>query len=229
MKKNNIFMLFAGLLNLGICLMLLFLCVPNKVAIFVNFNEKIILIASKWFMLFGAITPLVLSTINLFLKNKPKTTFVLKSIIVFLVYENMLAFSYFANETNFVVGDVSKIPLALSVFMPFSAFATICAIKLKHTPYKSIFGIKSKYSTKTEFIWKQTHFYASDIFFAYGVLSFLISIIFIFTKHSYILLAIDVLGYIFCWCFSNKQAKDMFKKYTQMEKIKENLDKKNKE
>ena len=65
MKKNNLFMLFASILNLGLCLLLLFLCVPEKVAMFVDFNEKIILIVSKWFMLFGAITPLVLAIINL--------------------------------------------------------------------------------------------------------------------------------------------------------------------
>lgn len=229
MKKNNLFMLFTSILNLGLCLLLLFLCVPEKVAMFVDFNEKIILIVSKWFMLFGAITPLVLSIINLFMKNKPKTTFILKTFIILFVYENMLAFAYFSNVTGFELGEVSQIPLALSVFMPISAFATIAAIKLKRAPFKSKLGIKSKHSTKTEFIWKQTHLYASDIFFAYGVISFLISIIFIFTKHSYILLAIDVLGYVFCWLFANKQAKDMAEKYTDMENRKLKQEQKNKE
>ena len=229
MKKNNIFMIFVGTLNLGLCLLLLFLCVPNKIAMFVNFNEKIILLASKWFMLFGAIAPFVFAVINLFLKNKPKTSFVLKSLIVFLVYENMLAFSYFSNKTSFYIGEISQIPLALSAFLPLSSAIIVWALKLKRIPYKSKFGINTKHSTKTEFIWKQTHIFASDLFFAYGFISFLITFIFVFTKFTYILLAINFLGFIFCWMFANKQAKIMDEKYSAMSKNKEKLDKKNKD
>lgn len=220
MKKNNIFMLIIGFLNFAICLSLLFLCVPNKIAFAVNFNEKIILLASKWVLIINVMLPILLAYLTCVFECQKRTKAVLTALFVLMIYENMLAFSYFSIEQNFILGTISQIPLAVSVFMPISSAVTIYAIKMKHLPFKSALGLKTKYTTKTEFIWKQAHFYASEIFFAFGVLSFLISIVFMFVRLSYINLIIYILGFISCYFIANKQAKDMYNKYIDMEKRK---------
>lgn len=228
MKKNNIFMFIVGFLNFAVCLCLLILCIPEKIPIMTNFSEKITHLASKWFLILNVVLPMIFALLVPAFSNHKTMQNIFTSLFYLFIFENILAFSYFSIEKSFEIGSLSQIPAAVSIYMPISAIFTISAIKLKHTPFKSKFGIKTKHSTKTEFIWKQTHFYASEIFFAYGVLSFLISIVFVFVRMAYILLAIDVVGFAFCWLFSSKQAKDMAEKYTDMENRKLKQEQKNK-
>ena len=220
MKKNQIFMLLLGIINTAVCLSLLLLCVPNRIALMVDINENISFLTTKWILLINVILPLVLSIVVCCLKNKQKAIWVLSLLFVFVLYENMLAFSYFSVEKNFVLGSRSQIPIAVSFFMPISVILLIFGIKLKNLPFGSKIGIRTKYSTKTEFIWKQTHYFAKDIFMAYGFLSFIVSLIFIFVRMPYINLALDVIGLLTCFFITNKQAKIMYRKYMQMEKNK---------
>ncbi len=228
MKKNNIFMLIIGFINFAVCLSLLFLCVPNQIAILVNFNEKITHLASKWILIINVMLPILLAFLACVFECQPKTKAIIQVLFVLCLYENMLAFTYFSIEENIIVSTVSEIPVAIAFFMPLSVLFIIYAVKMKNLPFKHGFGIRNKYTTKTEFIWKQAHFYASEIFFAFGFLSFLTSIVFVFVRLYYINLILFVVGLIFCLWFANKQAKDMFNKYVEMEKNKEKI-KRNKE
>ena len=223
MKKNSIFILIIGIVNFALCFCLTYFCVPTQIPIIVDFNEKIILLCSKWILIVNMILPLAVAIIIIVLKNK--LSFALKTLFVVLLYENMLAFCYFLMEDTFVLGSLSEIPLAISVFMPISALIALYAIKMKHLPYKSKFGIRTKHTIKTEFIWKQTHFSASEIFFGVGVLLFLISIVFIFVRMPWIELIIAVVMLIFASLLTLKQAKIMYQKCIVMEKNKEKLEK----
>ena len=226
MKKNNVLLLILSFLNFAICFCLLVLCVPNKVPFAIDLNEKIIAIGSKWILILNTILPIVLAFLVLAFNKFPKIKFVLQAIFILTLYENMLTFSYFSIEKTYNIGELSQIPMAVSLFMPLSVLLSVLAIKLKTVPYNNVFGIKTKYSTKTEFIWKQTHIYASQIFFANGVLLFLISIIFVFVRLPYIPLIITIFGLVTCFFITNRQSKDMYNKYIEMEKNKNKYAKK---
>lgn len=225
MKKNNIFILIIGIINLALCFCLTYFFVPSQIPIFVNFNEKITTLCSKWVLAINMILPMAVAILIITLKNKSNSHFALKSLFVFLLYENMLAFCYFCIQKSFSIGELSQIPLALSFFIPLSCAIILYSLKLKHLPYKSKLGLRTKHSTKTEFIWKQTHFLASEIYFGTGVFLFLISIIFIFVRLPWIELIIAVAILTCSTLLALNQARVMYKKYTTMEKNKERLDK----
>ena len=225
MKKNNIFILIIGIINLVLCFCLTYFCVPAQIPVFVNLTERITIICSKWLLVINMVLPLLISIIILILKNKTNYHFALKSLFVFFIYENMLAFSYFSITDVFVCGELSEIPLAISFFIPLACAIVLYAIKMKHLPYKSKLGLRTKQSTKTEFIWKQTHFLASEIYFGTGIFLFLISIIFIFVRIPWIEAIIAFVMLLLSTLLALNQAKVMYNKYTKMEKNKERLDK----
>jgi len=226
MKKNHVFILIIGILNLALCFCLTYFCVADKIPVFVDLNEKIVTLCSKWLLIINVVLPLLLSIAIITLKNRPNLTFILKSIFALMIYENMLAFCYFSIETTFIVGSISEIPLAVSLFMPLSAGIILYSIKLKHMPYKCRLGIYTKKTIKTEFIWKQTQFSASELFFGAGVLSFIISIVFIFVRLPWIMLIIITLLLIAATLLTLRQTNIMYKKLLTMEKNKERVDKK---
>lgn len=225
MKKNNLFMLIIGSVNFAVCLTLLFLCVPDQIAIAIDINEKITATASKWVLLINVFIPLLLAILSISLSYHKKTNSILAIMFLIFLYENILAFSYFSINSSFEIGELSEIPVAVSLFMPVSIIISYLGLKLKTATYNKKFGIRTKYSVATEFIWKHTHFYASNAYFGCGVFLFLISIIFMFVRLPYIELILLATSLITVFVLSNNQAKKMYKKYVQMESNKNRIDK----
>ena len=67
--KNNIKIIILITINLAIGLSLLFTLTPNSVPYFTDINGKIILIGSKYYLLFGLILPIIFGLIFIFSKS----------------------------------------------------------------------------------------------------------------------------------------------------------------
>ncbi len=225
MKKNNLILISLSFVNFVLVFLLTLFLVPSQIPYFVNINEKIILLGSKWILFASAIIPLILAFLSLIFLDNKKMTFTINIIFTLLLYENMLKMSYFCTEKSFTTGSLSLIPLAVSVFMPLSIIILVVAQKIKFIPYKSPFGFCSKYSFRTEFLWKQTHIFATKAVSIFGLFMFLISIIFAFARLPYIELIIFVLGLVSCYITIISFSKSIYKKFMEMENRKQKLQK----
>lgn len=228
MKKNNILPIFITSLNTLICLCLLIFLTPNEVPLISGIHDKVVVIGSKWWLLSGIILPVVLMILSLANKNNLKKL-LFTEIIIFICYNNMLAFSYFCTEAPFAVGELTKIPASLSIFLPISLATFIYGASIKNITYKSKFGIKSKRTTSTEFIWQQAHITASYHFRLAGLILFVISIAFIFIHFPLIELTLFIIGLLVPRIIVEVGASKMTKKYNDMKKKHDHLQtKKNK-
>lgn len=226
MKKNNLILIILAFVNFVTMLLLTILVVPKFVPYFCDINENIVLLGSKWMLLFCAIIPLFLSIVSLIFENNKSAMLTLNIVFTLCLYENMLKMFYFCTEKTFVVGSKFLIPVAVSVFMPLAVIILVLGQKIKHLKYKSVLGLGGKYSAKTEFLWKQTHFYASKVLSLFGVLTFFISIPFAIFRHFYIELALFVIGLVICFVIIYLFSKSIYTKFMEMETRKEKLQKK---
>ena len=223
-RKNKILIIFLAILNLILTSYLLVFIIPNEVPFLVDTNEKFVSFISKWFLLAFCFLPVIFALLAMLLKNK-KCSFLFLILFVLSIYENFLYFSYFSLEKSIVVGNLSAIPISISIFMPTSVIIVILAIKLKNAPFLSKPALNFKTAKTTEFIWKQTHFYARDLYFFMGIIMFFISIIFAIFRYPLIEFAIFVLLIIAFTLKIYFYSKSIYKKYAEMKAKKEKLDK----
>lgn len=226
MKKNKIIITLLASLNIVICLPILIWLTPSSVPLIAGIHNEIIVIGSKWWLLKGMILPLVFMTLYLCIKNK-NCKLIFSGLLIFVVYNNMLGFSYFCSEPTILFGDTSKISLALSLFLPLALAIFVYGSIIKNISFKSKMGINSKWTETTEFIWKQSHITASYHFRLSGLILFILSVVFIFINHPLILLALFILGILIPLIVVLTGAKKMTNKYNDMKK-KEASIKKNK-
>ena len=130
----------------------------------------------------------------------------------------MLGYSYFCTEELFALDMISQIPTSLSLFLPIALATFIYGASIKNISYKSVFGVKSKRTTTTEFIWKQSHITASYNYRLSGFILFIVSIVFIFIHYPLIELAIFFIGLIIPRIVVEVGANKMQKKYLDMKK-----------
>lgn len=225
MKKNKIISIILATTNFVVCLCLLIFLTPSQVPLLVGMHDKIILIGSKWWLILGLVAPLVFMTINLITKNK-HLQLSLMELIIFIVYCNMLGFSYFCTESSFAIGNVTKVSISLAIFLPLSLWMFIYGVVIKNISYKNKFGLRSKNTETTEFIWRQTHITASYHFRLWGLILFIVSLIFTALHLPLIELIIFVLGIAIPRIYVEIQAKKMTQKYQDMKSKQEKLKKK---
>jgi hypothetical protein len=188
-------------------------------------RDRVILIGSKWWLLAGIILPISFLFINLFNKNR-FIKFIFAELIIFIAYNNMLAYSFFITAPSFAIGMTSEIPLSIAVFLPIALTCFLYGAMIKNIPYKSVFGIRSKLTTTTEFIWDQSHFYGSYYYRLTGMILFVISVIFSFLKLPLIELFIFIIGLIIPRIITDRTAKQMANKYKDMKTKHDHLTKK---
>ena len=223
-KSHKILITILGILNLIITSLLLIFVIPSKVPVLFDRHEQVSLMATKWIFTVLCILPLIFSTFSICLKNK-KVSFLFLILFVLSIFENFLNFSYFSVEKSISIGDLSAIPISISIFMPMSVIISVLAIKLKNAPYLSKPALHFKPTKATEFIWKQTHFYARDLYFFMGIIMFFVSIVFAIFRFPLIELLIFV---ILIFAFTLKiylYSKSIYKKYIEMKSKKEKMDK----
>lgn len=225
MKKNKIISITLATTNFIVCLCLLIFLTPSQVPLLVGMHDKIILIGSKWWLILGLAAPLVFMTINLITKNK-HLQLSLMELIIFIAYCNMLGFSYFCTESNFAIGNVTKVSISLAIFLPLSLWMFVYGVVIKNISYKNKFGLRSKNTETTEFIWRQTHITASYHFRLWGLILFIVSLIFTALHLPLIELIIFVLGIAIPRIYVEVQAKKMTQKYQDMKSKQEKLKKK---
>lgn len=216
MNKNNLFSLSLGIINLVLTLCLTIFCVPNLVPLIINFNEEIIVLCSKWVLVINIILPLTFSVLSIIFSKRKNTSFIFKVFFGFMLYENMLAFAYFSVENSFYIGEISQIPITLSFLMPLTVLGIIWSQKIKWLPYKSKLGIRNKYSTQTEFLWKQIHLLAHQTYFKTFLISFVFMIPFVFIKFAYIGLALIIIIFVISTIFIFKESKKLHAKYLEL-------------
>lgn len=107
---------------------------------------------------------------------------------------------------------------SLSVFLPIAIATFLYGASIKNLAYKSKFGIKSKRTTTTEFIWKQSHISASYHYRLWGFILFVVSFIFVFIHFPLIELAVFIVGLLVPRIVIEVGAKKMSNKYFDMKK-----------
>ena len=227
MKRNKIIPIVVASLNLVLCLSLLIFLVPNKVPLLSGIRDEIIVIGSKWWLVSGIVLPIVFACLAVFSKNK-LTQLLFLELTIFVVYNNMLGYSYFCTESPFALGELTSVPASLSIFLPIALATFLFGASIKNISYKNKFGIYSKQTTTTEFIWKQSHITASYHYRLAGFLLFIVSIVFVFIHYPLIELAIFVIGLIIPRIVVEVGAKKMSVKYADMKKKYDHVQKKNK-
>lgn len=210
--------------NFVICMLLLIFLTPASVPLISGIHDEIIVTGSKWWMLFGAVLPLILMTLYLLTKRK-ETKFIATSLIIFIFYNNLLAFSYFIAGKNLAIGNISEVPVSAAIFLPLSLWLFVYGVNIKNLEYKNKFGICSKSTKTTEFIWKQTHFSASYYFRLSALILFIVSIVFCFIRYPLIELVIFILTILITRIILEIQAKKMSKKYKDMKQKQDKLSK----
>lgn len=230
-KNFNLKLLIAVALNFFVCFFLTILILPNQIPIVFNFNEKIVAVGSKWLMFLSAIVPTIVGIIALKIKNHVNLKFWLVVLFAFFVYQNMLAFIYLSLSNNLAIGNVCEVPFSVSIFMPLSVVIIVYGAKIKRASFKSNWAINLKSMQKTEFIWLQSHLFASHAVMLSGLILFICSIIFVFVRLWWILLIVLAVIVIICLLTINSYTLSLVKKYEDMERRKDkvNKDKFNKE
>ena len=217
MKRNKIIPIVVASLNFCLCLTLLIFLTPNKVPLLIGFRDEIIVIGSKWWLLSGIILPFIFLVFALVLKGKFQKL-IFSELIIFVSYNNLLGYSYFCNESSFVCGTLSQVPMSLSLFLPIALAVFVYGAIIKHIAYKNKFGIYSKRTTTTEFIWKQSHITASYHFMLSGLILLIVSIVFVFVHYPLIELAIFIIFLTIPRIVVETGANKMSKKYADMQK-----------
>lgn len=222
MKKirDNIGILLLSAINLVVGILLIIFAFPNNIPTLFNFNEKIVCMGSKWLMILSLVIPTTFCLLAIFLQNS-KIKKLFKALVVLSFYENMLIFTCFSLKDGFSIGELAEVPLSTFLFIPLSVLMMIYGLKIKHITYKSRFGIRTKATIETEFIWKQTHFYARNVIFATGFLLFVMSVISSFFHYFFIMIPIFAIAILIDFILIKKQADGMHKKYLTMKKRQE--------
>lgn len=224
MKKNSILTLSLMIFSLCMGLLLIIYCFPSEIPLYIDINEKITALCSKWFMIFAIIILELPALLSIIYKNKIIKTF-FKSVFVVILFTTSLIFAYYSIEPMFLVGTTFKIPISILTSMPLSFLIIVWANLLKILPYKSKFGIKSKYSHETEFLWIQIHYLAKDKYFFAGILLFLISLIFSIFRITLIELILFTIIIVITHCMVLHESKLIWKKYREMKNKKDELEK----
>lgn len=217
MKRNKIIPIIVATLNFCLCLSLLIFLTPNNVPLISGIKDEILVIGSKWWLLSGIILPLIFLVFTLTLKGKFQKL-IFSELIIFVSYNNMLGYAYFCNESSFICGELSQIPISLSLFLPIALAVFVYGSIIKHIDYKNKFGIYSKLTTTTEFIWKQSHITASYHYMLSGLILLIISIIFVFVHYPLIELALFVVFLTIPRIVVEVGAKKMSAKYADIKK-----------
>ncbi len=224
MKKLDFKTTVLSVTNFLVCMLLLVFKTPTKVPLFFDLNEKIAVLGSKWFLLSCVIIPTILGVVIQLTQKKEQLNFFLKMLFYTCIFENMLIFIYVSSTKSFATHTLSEIPMSLVYFLPFSAYIMLGGLKLKHLPFKAFSPFKNKYSTSSEFVWKQTHFYARNVLFSVGFISVILTMIFAIFRLLIVNFIVLILGIILIYILVNRQSKLMGSRQNEMQSKKDKLD-----
>lgn len=223
-KKQKILILVLSAINLIVGVLLTIFLIPNKIPVLLEPNEKILKLGTKWLIMCAAIIPAVFAFLSCIFKNQRLSGF-FKSIFIFSIYQNVLIYIVLSTSKSFAVGTTFPLSLSLFLFLPLSCLIFVFGIKLKTQPFNTFPVLWKKQSTATEFLWKQIHYFAKNIFMMIGLILFVISIIFAFFKLFLVELAIFVIMIVMAYLIVLKQANDIYKKYNEMKQKQDELQK----
>lgn len=224
-KKDIITLLVSLAVSLASVLLLIF-SVRAKIPLLFDINESITYLGSKYFILPLAILPLIFSIIFMCMKKNSIEKDMIFILIFLLIYENFITLTYLLVGTSFDAGSKIEIPLSCFIFFPLSLLLLSFGAKIKNLPYKSTLGIKNKYTTEVEFIWIQTHFFASRVLMMTGLILTFISLIFSFFHLGIVMLAIFIVAIIVAFAVIYSDSKKMYKKYSEMKAKQDKLNSK---
>lgn len=222
MKKNSIFILVLSILSLICGSFAIIFCMPTEIPLHISHQEIIDSLCSKWLIFINLFIIILLAALSLTLKKEYLKRF-FSALFFAAIFVNTLIFAYYSIESGFEIGTTYKIPLSILIFFPLSFLIIVWAGLIKNLPFKSPFGIKNKFSCKTEFLWIQTQIAARDKFVAIGFILMIISIIFALFKLIFIELIIFILAITLAYILVLKDAYSAYKKYMDMKTRKENL------
>lgn len=224
-KKLDLKITILTIFNIAICLCLIIFKAPQSVPLFFSPNETIAVLGSKWWLLASAFIPTALGIFINLTQNKTRLNFVLKMFFAVCLYENMLIMICVSATESFALKSVCEIPLSLIYFLPLSACIMIGGLKLKTIPFNSFSFFKNKYSSTSEFIWKQTHIFAKDITFAIGFILVIISMIFAIFRLFWFNLAIIIIAVLTIYFLTLRESVLMTRKFNKLQAAKEKLNK----
>lgn len=216
-KKDFLTFLSVSILNFLIGILLILFALPSVVPTIIGESEQIITTGSKWCLILNLVLPALVFCFMLFMRAKPRLIFLFKCIFCFITYQNVLIFMSYALTPAFVVGATYPVSLSLLLFLPLSCFIFVMGLKIKSQTYNTFPKLWKKQSTATEFLWKQTRFFAKTVITFTAFILFIVSIIFAFFKLWLIELGIVIFALIIDYLIILKNANDIFKKYTELQ------------
>ena len=222
MKNNKLVPIIITSVNTIICTLLLIFFTPSHVPLISGLHDEIIMIGSKWWLLLGIIIPIAFTTLALVLKNQ-YAKFIFTELLIFLVFDNMLAYSFFCVASSFEIGMLSEVTYSVAIFLPLALGCFVYGAMIKNLPYNSKLGLKSKRTTTTEFIWTQSHISGSYYYRLAGMILFIVSLIFTFIHLPLVELIIFIIGIIIPRIVVEVNAKQMTKKYKDIKAKHEHL------
>ena len=223
MKKLDFKTTLFTIINLFTCLFIIIFKSPDRVPLFFDLSEKIAVLGSKWFLLICLIIPTILWLTIQLTQKKEALNFFLKMMFYTCMFENMLIMIYVSSVESFTIGTLSEIPISLVYFLPFSAYIMLGGLKIKHLPFKAFSPFKNKHSTISEFVWKQTHFYARNVMFNLGFISVILTLIFSIFRLLIVNFISLILMVIIIYILVLKTATQMSEKHIEMQSKKDKL------
>lgn len=222
MKNNKLIPIIITSVNTVLCTLLLIFLTPSQIPLIAGIRDEIIVIGSKWWLLSGIIIPVVYMVLSITLKNQ-YAKFIFTELLIFTVFDNMLAYSFFCNISSYEIGMPSEVSYSIAAFLPIALSCFIYGAMLKNLPYKSKLGLVSKRTTTTEFIWKQSHISASYYYRLTGMILVIVSLVFTFIHQALIELILFVVGLIIPRIIVEVNAKQMQNKYKDIKARHEHL------
>lgn len=224
--KNKIVLMVLSALNLIVCISLIVFKIPDRIPAAFDAGERCVAMADKWVLVLPALCPAIFATVAIFFSSRKKLSYGFLTLFVLSLYENILFFTYYCLGENLKFGALIEIPLSLVIFVPISVIFLILAIKVKNVPYKTYPAFAFKSAKETEFIWKQTHFFARDAMFSTSFLMFIVTFVFSFFRLYLIELAVFAVLIALCVSTIYLHSKSLQKKYLEMKNRKDALKKK---
>ena len=222
-QKLNFKFLMVIALNFFLCFFLTIFALPDNIPTVINFNQTISKLGSKWIMFLCAIIPTIVGAVILAIKNRD-LKFWLTILFGFFIYQNLLSFIYLSLSNKIEISNLIEIPFSIFIFLPLSIILLIYGAKIKRAPYKSCWSINFKSMQKTEFIWIQSHMYASRVVMLESLILFILSIIFAFLNPWWIIIIAFTLAIIIGLILISTYTNSLVKKYEDMEKRKTRID-----
>ena len=222
MKKSYL-VLFLSTISIAFSILLCALKIPGQIPVLFDFQEKIFVLATKWFLSVFWVFTIILCIINLKVNKTLENKFLMSTNFA-LVYVNIFLSAVLCFSAHFSVGEKLELTLSTIFGLPLAFVVVSIPHTLKTAKFNKKFAIRTKYALKNEFLWSQTQIIAYEKLKPVCLILFLLSLIFSPFRLFYVELAVFVVSIAITFLIIFKDCSRIYNKYEQMQERKNKLD-----